>query len=64
MITLAVGYDKGNSNNDTTLCKNIQICTEENLKLNKDKCYFRCNHNPLFSKNISKQGVNSDPNKL
>ena len=41
----------------------LVICREVNLKLNKDKCYFRCSPVPFFSEVISRHGVKPDPRK-
>ena len=35
-----------------------------NLKLNKDKCHFRCTSILVFGEDISKHGVKPDPQKL
>ena len=35
-----------------------------NLKLNKDKCHFRCTSVPFIGEVISRPGVQPDPQKL
>ena len=35
-----------------------------NLKLNKDKCHFRCTSVPFFGEIILHNGVKSDPQKI
>ena len=56
-VFLIVGYDDG-TDHGTTLCKVLQKCRKENLKLNKDKCHFRCTSIPFFGQIISRHGVN------
>ena len=45
---LAEGHDRNGTDHDKTLHRVVQICRKENLKLNKDKCYFRCTSVPFF----------------
>ena len=40
--TLVIGYDSDGKDHDATLQKELQICRQVNLKLNKDECHFRC----------------------
>ena len=61
---LDVGYEANGKNHDETLQKVLQICRQVNLKLNKDKCHFRCTSVPFFSEIISQHGVKPDPQKL
>ena len=50
---------------DTMITHTVsQICRKENLKLNKDKCHFRCTSVPFFGENISRQGMIPDLRKL
>ena len=39
---LIVGYDAVTRDNDKTLTEVMKICQQENLKLLKNKCNFRC----------------------
>ena len=39
---LVVGCDNNGRDHDETVHKVLQKCSEVNLKLNKDKCHFRC----------------------
>ena len=39
---LVVGYDSDGKDHDDTLQRVLQICRQVNLKVNKDKCHFRC----------------------
>ena len=43
------------------LDKVLQIWRQGNLKLNKDKCLFRCNNIPFFGEVISWHSVSPDP---
>ena len=43
------------------LHKVLHWCEEFNLKLNKEKCHFRCTSIPFFGEVISSIGVQSDP---
>ena len=54
---LIVGYDDGGADHDRNVCRVLQICRNENLKLNKDKSYFRCTSLPFFGKNTFQIGV-------
>ena len=60
---LVVGYNDNGRDHDGTVCKVLQRCSEVNLKLNKDKCYFRCTSVPFFREIISRNGVQPDPQK-
>ena len=42
----------------------MQICHKENLKLNKNKCHFKCTTVPVFGEIISRYGFCLDPCKL
>ena len=44
---LIVGYNNNGADCDGMICRVLQICRKENLKLNKDKGHFRCT-SPLF----------------
>ena len=39
---LVVGYYRDGKDHDDKLQRVLQICRQVNLKLNKDKCHFRC----------------------
>ena len=49
---------------DAKLDKIISTCRQANLKLNKDKCLFRCTSIPFFGEIISQKGVSSDSRKI
>ena len=58
---LDVGYDIVGKDYDEMLQQVLQICRQVSLKLNKDKCCFRCTSAPFFSEVISRHGVYPDP---
>ena len=49
---MVVGYDDDGRDHDKTVCKVLQGCSDINLKLNKDKCHFRCMSVPFFGEVI------------
>ena len=61
---LVTGYNKDGTDHDTAVHKVLIWCKEVNLKLNKDKCYFRCTSIPLFGKVIFRKGIQPDPQKI
>ena len=60
---LVRGYDKDGADHDTTVHKVLRWCKEVNLKLNKDKCHFRCTSIMFFGNVISREGVQPDCKK-
>ena len=61
---LVKGYDNDGTDHEAMVHKVLQMCKEVNLKLNKEKCHFRCTSIPFFGKVISRRGVQSDPQKI
>ena len=57
MTFLVIGYDNNDTGHDTVVHKVLQRCEEVNLKLNKEKCNFRCTSIPFFWEVISRRGV-------
>ena len=51
---IVIGYDVDGADFDAAVHKVLQWCKEVNLKLNKEKCHFRCTTIPFFGKVISK----------
>ena len=49
---------------NATLNKVLRICRQTNLKLNKDKCFFRCMSIPFTGEVILQCNVNPDPRKV
>ena len=45
---LVVGYDDDRKDHEKPLWQVLEICRNVNLKVNKDKCYFRCTSVPFF----------------
>ena len=45
---LVTGYDENEADHDAAVHKVLQRCKEVNLKLNKEKCHFRCTSVPFF----------------
>ena len=57
-----VGFDDQSTDHDRTLSRVLQICREENLKLNeKSKCHFRGTSIPFFVDIIYTYGIQPDP---
>ena len=61
---LIVGYDADGKDHDRILRQVIQVGHQENLKLNKNKCHFRCTKIAFLGEMISRDGVQTDPKKL
>ena len=61
---LVKGYDENGTDHDEAIHKVLRQCKEVNLKLNKDKCYFRCTSILFFGKVVSREGVQPDPQKI
>ena len=58
---LVIGYDKDRTDHDEAVYKVLSWCQNVNLKLNKEKCHFRCTSIPFFSEVVSRDGVQLDP---
>ena len=58
---LFVGYDTGGKDHDEMLQQVLQICRQVNLKLNKNKCHFRCTSVPFFDEVISRHRMQLNP---
>ena len=61
---LVVGYDCDGKDHDDTLQNYYKHADRVKLKLNKDKCHFRCTSVPFFSEAISRHGINPDQCKF
>ena len=55
-----VGCDADERDHDRTLRQVMQICHHENVKLNKNKCHFRCIKILFFGEVVSREGVQPD----
>ena len=49
---LVIGYDNDGTDYYETVHKMLQRCKEVNLKLNKEKCHFRCTSISCFGEVI------------
>ena len=45
---LVIGYDKDGADHDEAVYKVLKQCQDVNLKLNREKCHFRCTSIPFF----------------
>ena len=54
---LVVGYEADGKDHDDTVHRVLKRCRQVNLKLNKDKCHFRCTSVPFFGEIISQHEV-------
>ena len=61
---LVVGHDVDSKDHDDTIQRVLQTCRQVNVKLNKEKCHFRCTLVLFFAEVISRHGVKPDPQKL
>ena len=50
MIFFILGYDSNRTDHEKMLCRVLQICRKEKLKLYKHKCNFRCTSVPYLGK--------------
>ena len=50
---LVIWYNDDGADHDAVVHKVLQWCEEVNLKLNKEKCHFRCTSIPFFGEVIS-----------
>ena len=57
---LVIGYDKDGADHNKAVYNVLSQCWDVNLKLNKDKCHFRCTSIPLFGEVVSRHGVQPD----
>ena len=61
---LVIGYNENEADHDAAIHKVLRHCKEVNLKLNKDKCHFRCTAITFFGKVILRDEVQPDPQKI
>ena len=57
---LVAGYEADDRDHDKTVQRVLQRGRQVNLKLNKDKCHFRCTSVPFFEEIILQNGVQPD----
>ena len=61
---LVMGYNKDGADHDKAVYHVLKQCQDLNLKLNKDKCHFRCMSILFFGKLMSREGIQPDPQKI
>ena len=61
---LVIGCDNNDTDHNETVCKVLQRCKEVNLRLNKEKCHFRCTYIPFFGEVILRREVLQTHKKL
>ena len=61
---LVIDYDKDRADHEEVEYSVLEWCQDVNLKLNKDKCHFRCMSIPFFGKVVSRKGIQPDPQKV
>ena len=61
---LVIDYNEDGKDHNEAVYSVLRQCKEVNLKLNKDKCHFRCMSIPFFSKVVSREGISPDPQKI
>ena len=54
---LVIGYDNDGKDHDKAVYSVLKQCQDVNLKLNKDKCHFRCTSILFFGEIVSRDGV-------
>ena len=50
---LIAGFNEQSKDHDEILENVLKVCSQANLKLNKDKCLFRCTNIPFLYEIIS-----------
>ena len=61
---LVIGYNKDGADHDKAVYDVLRQVQDVNLKLNKEKCHFRCTSIPFFGKVVWREGVQPDPQKV
>ena len=61
---LVIGYNEDRKDHDEAVYNGLQWCKEVNLKLNKDKCHFRCTSILFFGKVVAREGIQPEPQKI
>ena len=61
---LVIEYDEDRKDHDKTVYNVLRQCKEINIKLNKDKCHFRCMSIPFFGEVVLREGIQPDPQKI
>ena len=58
---LVIGYYKDEADHEEAVYKVLKQSQDVNLKLNKEKCHFRCMSIPFFQEVVSGHGVQPNP---
>ena len=61
---LVIGYHKDRADHDKAVYNVLRWCQDVNLKLNKDRCHFRCTSIPFFVKVVSREGIQPNLQKI
>ena len=61
---LVIGYDKNGTDHYEVVYNVLGQCQDVNLKLNKEKCHFRCTSVLFFSEVVSREGIQPDLQKV
>ena len=61
---LVIGHNEDGADHDEVVYKVLKQCQDVNLKLNKEKCHFRCTSVPFFGEVVSRHGVQLNPQKV
>ena len=61
---LVIGYDKNGADHDEAVYSVLRQCQDVNLKLNNEKCHFRCTSIPFFGEVVSREGIQPDLQKV
>ena len=62
--TLVIRYNKDGADHVKAVYSVLRQCQDVNLKLNKDKCHFRCTSIPFFGEVVSREGIQPDLQKI
>ena len=59
-----IGFNKDGVDHDEAVYIVLRQCQDINLKLNKDKCHFRCMSILFFGEVVSRKGIQPDQQKV
>ena len=61
---LVIGYNKDKADHNEAVYHVLKWCQDINLKLNKDKCHFRCTSILFLGKVVSREDIQPNPQKI
>ena len=61
---LVIGYNEDRADHDKAIYNMLRCCKQVILKLNKNKCHFRCMSISFFGKVVSRKGIQPDPENV